>query len=633
VTWTREPLASLAAGHDAVVEVTAAVVDQVLAGQAPIALPAARAGPYGVEALAGAPASTFGRPPGTSGTSGDFTAASGMGVERSSVVLNVAPTGQSPLRFVAASADVVGRDLVIRLTLRNDTSAAVLLAASPTLGGMPRPVSSPSPVAAGATATVSVPVVNVPPGTNAIEIRVFDLNDPMLEIRLQGTLALATESPLALSQTTATTSTDPLVQPPPGLQSRVTRAQTIEASAGRFAVDLNASAGADVTLSCPVTVAIETTQAESLVARGWRGHFGFGAAFDTQYSVTRREAQATLRVEAPLETSVEPATAAVAVRCDLGAAVLTMSSADSDLQRAIPELERQFKASLAAHSAQRPTGPRVDITPRLSLVGTLRPGETVNELSFQQKTARVLPAVSATTKPALAVAMSLAGNAGPLSAPENFVGADDFGTIVSETVVQAVARFRWRVGDHPSILAGRPFETEYDDDGTKVPVLVFPQMHQTSLVDGNTTVASIKQSGPVTYGTSTGQYTFLMTDPAATTKPHAEDYVLFGGRGDFEIAQVLRKDNMQPAPEDVRKGFGVPEELKGVLFKWPFAMSGVGTPAPVADAYVQTFLEDMRAGVTRHLSRPFAEPHTVVLSYRHANGVDDYVFSRGALTL
>ena len=96
----------------------------------------------------------------------------------------------------------------------------------------------------------------------------------------------------------------------------------------------------------------------------------------------------------------------------------------------------------------------------------------------------------------------------------------------------------------------------------------------------------------MTYGTSTGQFTFQMTDAVATTKPHPEDYVLLGGRGDFEIASVLRKDTMQPAPEDVRKGFAVPDELKGVLFRWPFAMSGVGTPAPVADANVEAFFRE-----------------------------------------
>ena len=65
--------------------------------------------------------------------------------------------------------------------------------------------------------------------------------------------------------------------------------------------------------------------------------------------------------------------------------------------------------------------------------------------------------------------------------------------------------------------------------------------------------SSINQSGPVTYGTSTGPFTFLMTDALATTEAHPEDYVLLGGRGDFEIAAVLRKDNMQPAPDDVAR--------------------------------------------------------------------------------
>jgi hypothetical protein len=73
--------------------------------------------------------------------------------------------------------------------------------------------------------------------------------------------------------------------------------------------------------------------------------------------------------------------------------------------------------------------------------------------------------------------------------------------------------------------------------------------------------------------------------------------------------------------------------LIGVLFKWTFSMSRVGTPVPVADPAVEAFVQDMRAGVTQHLSRPFAESHTTALSHRHANAVDDYVLSRGLLTL
>ena len=84
--------------------------------------------------------------------------APGTGVERRSVVLNVAPRVRTQLRFVAASADVAGRDMLIRMTMRNDTSGVVIVAASTMLGGMPRPVSSPSLVAAGATATVLVPL-------------------------------------------------------------------------------------------------------------------------------------------------------------------------------------------------------------------------------------------------------------------------------------------------------------------------------------------------------------------------------------------------------------------------------------------------------------------------------------------
>jgi hypothetical protein len=632
VTWTRQPLAQLAAGRDAVVEITDAVINQVLRRQATIALPSAKAGPYGVASVAGS---------GGAVGNGSLVATGtiAMGVAQRSVVLNVVPMGQGPLRFVAASADLAGADVRLRLTVANDTGRAVMLAASLTLGAMQRPVPPPSVIAAGANGTILVPVANPPGGNHPINIRLFDLNDPAVVTVLTGTLELVSGSGsggLVMTRTDVRTAT--ILPHVPGLESRITRAITIEASPGLFSVDLNASAATAVILSCPLAITIETTQAESLVASA--PFFAFdergrsvNAAFDTQYSVTRRAAQGTLRVEAPLVTSVEPATQVVRASCDLQAAVVTVSAANPDLQKGIPELQRQFQAALALHVAIRGTGGRVDLTPRLSLVGTLRPGETINEFSFQQVTARVLPAASTNLKAVLAVAMSLSGNAGTPGVPENFIAADDYGTVVSEAVVQAIARFRWRVGDHPRILAGLPTETEYDEGGTRVPILVFPQMHQKSLMDGTSLVVSIKQAGPVTYGTSTGVFTFLMTDATATTKPHAEDFVLLGGRGDFEIAAVLRKDTMQPAPEAVSKNFQVPAELKDVLFAWPFSMSTVGPPAPAVDANVEAFLQAARAGVTQHVSRPFAEAHMVVLSRRHANGVDDYVLSGGTLTL
>lgn len=261
---------------------------------------------------------------------------------------------------------------------------------------------------------------------------------------------------------------------------------------------------------------------------------------------------------------------------------------------------------------------------------SLRQGETVNELSFQQITAQVLAPASAGGRPVLMLALGLAGNTRPKGTPDNFVGAADFGVVINAAVVQASAAFRWRVNDYPRVLLGRPVEDALDE----VEVLVYPQMRQTSIVDNNgSPVAGLRAAGPRTYGTSTGIFTFLMNDPDATVKNHSEDHVLLGGQGDFEIANVVRKDNHQSLGEDARKAYEAPAALKGVLFQWSFSMSSVTQPAPVADPNVETFLQSVRTGVTRHLSRPFAAPHTVTLLSRDVNGFEGLMLSLGRITL
>jgi hypothetical protein len=637
MTWSRQPLAPLAAGHDAVVEFTRAVIDQALGRQVAIVLPAARAGPFSVAVPAPGAAGGSGssQPPAGAGTPSLVTSST-AGAAASSVMLDVVAVGMSSLRLLAAAAQAQGRDVLIRLTLRNESAAAVTLVASPTLGSVPRPLSPPVLFGPGATEVLTVPVQNAPTVTLALQLRVFALADPAVQTLLQGTL---TVTPMLQPVVSAATPTATLAPRVPGLELRVSRTLTVDASPGSLAVDLEASAGTEVVLGCPVTLAIESVTTESLVSSRPAGSVlggsgGLGAPVSTQYVVERRAAQAALRLRAPLLTWVEPGTRAVGVGCDLGAATLSLDTRDSDGQLAATELARQLRAALSSHVAQRVAGARLELAPRLSLVGALRPGETVTEVSLQQATAEVLAATSSSPEPVLAVAMTLVGNARTRGALQNFVGTDSFGAVVSGAVLRAVAAFRWRVGDHPRILLGRPNETEYTDNGTRVVLLVYPRMLQTSLVDaGGATVAALRVAGPRTYGTSTGIFTFLMTDAVASTKSHAEDHVLLGGLGDFEIASVLRKDTLQPASDKERQALEVPEELKQVLLHWTFSMSAVGAPAPVADANVEAFLQAMRSGVTQHLSRPFAASHSVVLSLRHANAVDDLLLSRGSLTL
>ncbi len=90
--------------------------------------------------------------------------------------------------------------MLIRLTLRNDTSGAVIVAASTMLGAMPRPSRHRRRLLPERPPQSVAPLVNVPAGTHAIEIRVFDLlQDPTLETLLVGTLAVTPESALPAS--------------------------------------------------------------------------------------------------------------------------------------------------------------------------------------------------------------------------------------------------------------------------------------------------------------------------------------------------------------------------------------------------------------------------------------------------
>jgi hypothetical protein len=617
--WTRRPLASSAAEYDAVIEFTALVVNQAVARQAPIALPIVRL-----------PARNVAGPAPSSPSTGAGTTAATVSVG-ATVELSLAQVNQSALRFSSSAVHPVAGDLLVRLTIRNESVAPVVLVASPTLGTLPRPASSPVVLAAGAIGTLDVHIANVPPGAHPIQLRVSDLSPPALELLLDGTLVVGSSVPGQGTQPGSIPSQPVEV---PGLHVRASRQATVEATPRTFAVDLEAALGGTVHLACAVSVSIETTESRTQftdrpMAIDERGRLT-GLAFGTEYSVTRRSAEARLRLVAPLQTQVDPSTRVVEVSIDLAAATVALTASDPEVLAVQTDLEQQFRAALIDHATQRATGSRIQVAPRISLVGALRAGEVVTELSFHQVVAQVLAPAGPGGRSVLMVALALAANTRAKGTPDNFVGAADFGVVISAAVVRATAAFRWRVNDYPRVLLGRPIEDKYGNDD----VLVYPQMHQTSITDGNgVPVAGLREAGQRTYGTSTGVYTFLMDDATATVRSHPEDHVLLGGLGDFEIASVVRKDNHQSLGDAARQAYETPDALKGVLFQWSFSMSSVAQPPTVADPNVQTFLQSVRTGVTRHLSRPFAAEHAITLLSREPNGVEGLILSLGTISL
>jgi hypothetical protein len=320
---------------------------------------------------------------------------------------------------------------------------------------------------------------------------------------------------------------------------------------------------------------------------------------------------------------------------DLSAATVSVATDDPYVQIAQSDLARQLEQAFRAHAAQRPGGGRISLIPRLSLLGALQAGQTAQELTISDVTVAALPGSPSGNRAALAIGLTLAGNGAGRTSFTNFLAQDDFAALVSGSVITAVVEFRWRVGDYPRVLSlSNPIAGSYKENNNVVDILVFTQIRQASTRDAQgAAVASIRIAGPQTYGTSTGVFTFLMTDVMATTKNHPEDYLLLGGLGAFEVNRIVRKDNGQDVTAQVSTHYAVPPELQSALFHWPFAMSSVASPAPVPEANLESFLQGMRHGVNQHLSRPFADAHTVSLTSRDANGIDNMLLSRGSVTL
>ncbi|MGE5828194.1 MAG: hypothetical protein ACM30G_07475, partial [Micromonosporaceae bacterium] len=140
MTWTRQPLSQYAAGYDAVVQFAAPVVNQVVSGQAGLALPALTAGPVSVPvaapAAAAGPIATLAGAGGMAGAAVAGTGTGGQVATIRSIVVNLVAAVPGPIRLLGAAAQATGSDVVVQLTLRNETGATVILVAAPRLGNL-----------------------------------------------------------------------------------------------------------------------------------------------------------------------------------------------------------------------------------------------------------------------------------------------------------------------------------------------------------------------------------------------------------------------------------------------------------------------------------------------------------------
>src|SRR5688572_5922909 len=105
--WTRENLANLAAGYDAVIEFSESLVGQILAKQT-VFIPPVKSQPHSHNAkeIKGLPASAF-----------------------PSASLTLQPSGGSDIGIIANTVLVSGTGVLIKLTLRNNTNNQLVVAA------------------------------------------------------------------------------------------------------------------------------------------------------------------------------------------------------------------------------------------------------------------------------------------------------------------------------------------------------------------------------------------------------------------------------------------------------------------------------------------------------------------------
>jgi hypothetical protein len=254
-------------------------------------------------------------------------------------------------------------------------------------------------------------------------------------------------------------------------------------------------------------------------------------------------------------------------------------------------------------------GSAIPALPTLSLVGSVPIGDSVAELSIAHVDIWVLPALGQSPR-GLAVGVVLAGNMAAVSTPQNFLESADYASVITGRVAQAMTGFRWRHGDYPRSYLGNPVLTEYELDGKKIPVQAVPRWMQSSCMDANGVVVARMAAYPPT-----------MPQPQ-------EDLFVLGGRYAVETASVTHLDGTAP-PADVAANISV--DLPEQDFERPLRMSNVNVASGGPAAGTVGYLSALRAGVTRHLSIPFAAETNVQLAVRQVNGPENVMLSRGML--
>jgi hypothetical protein len=632
--WTRVGLASSAAGYDAVVQLACPVLTKVL-NQQNLSIPH-----VSKDHSSKVPPSWL---------SQETILQEGF---RS--ILRLDASEDSELRMLNTAAAYRSdmetsdayRDLFLQFEVFNSSDRRMVGIVRPTVGSMERPPSAPVTIEPHSAGWLSVELNNIPTGSHPAEFEFVDLLggrtlntlpgrlDTEERFTLEPELSRKPEGPSGpenleeffldddiLRQFASKERFGPPemgIQCPPEGTVTFSYRTIVDAKTDPLSVDCKLSTSTTVVLSAQLHLKIKVQHIKS-VSGGSTGGYVVNAlgGLDEACIVYRfvldsEELDVTrqLKIEAPLSVSIDGVTKVVRLFVNLNQATVTFDTSDIVAQAAF---EQEVKPQIVQYLSAKGS---LNLAPRLSLLGPIQAGQSVQEITLQRVDVRPISA-GTNAQPCFSLGFVLTGGAATPANMQNFLGTGNYAVVIAGQVMRAIAAFRWRTGDYPKERLGKPIEDSYkDEQGKTIPMLIYPRVVQKDVVDNQ---------GQVMSGIRLlGQY---------LNTTFTEDHLQLGGHGNMEIVNVVRKDDSQPVPEGVKNKIKVQQEASGVLFEWPFVLSSVAPPQPHPDSNAQQWLQAMRTGVTSHLSRPFADIQTITLLAREANGNENLLRSRGVIAL
>lgn len=338
-----------------------------------------------------------------------------------------------------------------------------------------------------------------------------------------------------------------------------------------------------------------------------------------------------LQLKAALAVALHPTAGVISIFADPTSAKIKLDAQDEDAAHLLGSAADAIAKGILSNAGA--TAGVLPVVPDISLVGTLMDRSPIPEIQVSSIELRKIGPASEGIGACLSVAIALAGtNRGQEAQVSNFLAADQYASLISNRMIAAICRYRWRTGDYPRTQGWGLMQASYGDNA--IPILVYWLVSQKDMIDENGNVlATTRVAG--TYGydpLKDGKITYR-SPSGATDRLIPEDHFLTGGHISITVEQVVHRDNSDPVPAEVIKQLTVPDEFKNLIAHWPFRLASVVPPAPLPDSNMDRHVTAMRQGVSGHLSRPFARAITGALSRRLVNGAEGYILSGGELNV